>query len=87
MTAPETFYLVTTTFPEMGWANAGDVTAIRDRAYDDYAEVRSEGRTAQVWMIETRADGRRAISEITEEMENELQRICAQRDLDIPEVA
>lgn len=74
MNAPDTFYLVTTTFPEMGWASANDVTTIRNQAYDDYAEARDEGRPAQVWMIETRSDGRRAISEITEDMEGRFER-------------
>ena len=87
MTAPETFYLVTTTFSELGWGSEGDPTSSRQDAFDLYADGRNEGRAPQVFRIETRADGRRAISEITEDMETELYSVLRKRGLEYGEVA
>lgn len=86
---PSTFYLVAADFEDLGLGNAGDITADRDQAYNDFADSLDAGQPTRVFRIDldVETNAPEAVSEITEEMMDELSKICAERGLEMPEAA
>lgn len=84
-----TIYFTATDFGEMGLGSAGDITASRDDAYDQYAAAVMDGQPTRSFMVEFDGDNNslETATEITDQFREELKLICEKRGLDFPEVA
>lgn len=54
-THPRSFYIVTTVYPDAGFASAGDAVTHFDEAVDQWIACRDEGREARVTFVDPEA--------------------------------
>lgn len=87
MTLPAKVYFTLVDFPGLSLGNGGDATDDRSKAYDDYAEMRNLDYPVRAFMVEFDPDTNapERVTEITDEMEQELIDTCAERGLDMEE--
>ncbi len=93
MILPQTLYVVVTDFDkiagiEVGIGGAGDITASRDDAYDQYVEAVLDEQPTRAFRLDFDVETNRleSASEITDDMRDELVKLCKEREIDIPEV-
>lgn len=80
-----TLYIVVTEFREFGIGSAGDACTDRDDAYDQFAEVAEEGNPVRAFELEfdVETSAFEVAREITDELQAELEAICAARGIAI----
>ncbi len=73
-----TTYMVATEFPNNGFGSAGDITADRNQAYDQFAEAREDNQPVRVFVLEFDVSDNtpETFRDITEEMQSEYDAIC-----------
>ncbi|MBA86110.1 MAG: hypothetical protein CML69_15460 [Rhodobacteraceae bacterium] len=80
-----TIYVVVTNFAEVGIGSAGDACTDRDDAYDQFAECVEQGQPARAFVLEfdVETNAFEVAREITDELQAELEAICADRGISI----
>jgi hypothetical protein len=83
------FYLIATHDPEWGIYNAGDITADKDQAYDQFADCVDKEQDARVFLVQfdVESNALETTSEVTDVFRQMYLHISEAREFELNEVA